>query len=75
MASGTVDELLAEFNDPSMTKAEYRDRCAQLLLRFSAQHGLSTWSAVEGAIRAHALDESLLVEEWIELRAFEYLMG
>ena len=69
MAGQTIEELLVEFSDP-LTEAEYLQRRADLLRRFGDQHGLSTWDEIATAIRTHAIEESQLVEEWIELRAF-----
>ena len=70
----TIEDLLVECSDP-LTVDEYRARCADLVRRFAEQHGLSTWEQIETAIRTHAIEESILVEEWIELRAFSNVMA
>lgn len=70
MSGQTIEELLAECSDP-LTEDEYQRRRADLERRFAEQHGLSTWEEIRTAIRTHAIEESILVEEWIELRAFE----
>ena len=69
-SSLAIEELLVEYSDP-LTEAEFSSRCDQLLIKFREQHNLSTWDEIKEAIRTHAIDESLLTEEWIELRAFE----
>lgn len=74
MPGSTIEELLVEFSEP-LTEIEYRRRRELLLLAFQDQHNLYTWSAIEKAIRTHAIEESMLVEEWIELRAFEPAMS
>lgn len=70
MSGQTIEELLIEFSEP-LTEAEYLRRRADLERRFAEQHGLSTWEEIRIAIRTHAIEESILVEEWIELRAWE----
>lgn len=67
-----MEELLAEIGEP-MTEADYRGRRERLMLAFQGQ-GIETWEAVEKAIRTHSIDESPLVEEWLERRAFERVM-
>ena len=68
-----MDELLA-FAE-TLTVTEYVARREQLLLAFEAKHGLYTVRDIEKAIRTHAIPESLLVEDWMELRAFEPAMS
>ena len=70
MSGQTIEELLAQCSDP-LTEDEYRRRCDDLVRSFAEQHGLSTWDEIATAIRTHAIEESQLVEEWIELRAFQ----
>lgn len=70
----TMEELLAQCSEP-LTEAEYRSRREQLLLAFSEQHSLHTWSDIEKAIRTHDVGDSWLVDEFIELRAYEPAMA
>ena len=66
----SMEELLAEYSEP-VTEGEYRNRLENLLLAFGQRHGLFTYGEIEKAIRTHSIEESMLVEEWLELRAFE----
>lgn len=75
MPGGNIKKLLAKFNRPALTEPAYRDRRALLILRFREQYGLSTWNEIEKAVRSHAIEHSRLIDEFIELKAFEPLMS
>jgi len=65
----TINELLAEFNDPPTSETELRRRCADLMRRFYDQYNFASWGEIEQAIRNQNIRESALVDEWIQLRA------
>lgn len=75
MPGSNITKLLRKFNRPALTENAYRDRRALLILRFREEHSLSTWSAIEKAVRTNAIDHDRLVDEFIALKAFEPLMS
>ena len=69
MSGSTINELLAEFNDPPVTEAELRRRQTDLTRKFYEQYNFASWSEIENAILTHSIGDSSLVDEWIQLRA------
>lgn len=65
-----IKDLIKNCSEP-LEKIEYSARREKLLLAFRDHHNLYTWDEIEKAIQLNKIDESMLVEEWIELQSFK----
>ena len=68
--SRSINELLAKelLIHPPTSETEVRRQYLVLMGKFSGDHGLTSRSKVEEAIRTHLISDHALLEEWILVR-------
>lgn len=68
--SRSINELLAKelLIHPPTSETEVRRQYVVLMGKFSSDHGLTSRSKIEEAIRTHLISDHALLEEWILVR-------
>jgi len=68
----TINELLAEFDDPPFTERDYLRERAELQQRFLMTYGTVSADDIDARIRSGEItDGSDMVERWLSLREAE----